>query len=469
MVSRWGRLVGAVLLVAGCANDVAGVGRAVRPEIEDAAVQAGPNNVLSAVVSARLSHADSATVSFRLDEAAAYESVTPAVTIVDGSVSMLPVLGLIPDRRYLLHITAYGKGGTVSGTQLTFTTGVLPSDLPIYTASGVDPSPGYVVFASGRYGLVIDNSGRVVWYRYFANGAGLNFMVQSTGRYFVHPSTPEASDLEPWLELDPLGDVVRTFGCAGKLQSRFHDLIARSDGTYWIMCDETRTMDLSTLGGSANARVTGTVVQHIGADGALLVEWSPFDHFAVADLDSVDRVGANVNWTHGNALDLDVDGNVIVSFRSLNEITKIDAANGAVIWRMGGKANQFTFLDTPLPAFSHQHGARLYSGDTLLILDNLGNSNESRAERYVVDQIGKTARLVQSYGSTPPVITQIGGSVQALPGERTIVSFGTTGRVEEYDATGRLMWHIDGNAGYVFRAQRIRSLYAPMAVFSTRR
>jgi len=135
---------------------------------------------------------------------------------------------------------------------------------------------------------------------------------------------------------------------------------------------------------------------------------------------------------------------------------------------MGGQANQFTFLDTPLPAFSHQHGARLYSGDTLLILDNLGNSNESRAERYVVDQIGKTARLVQSYGSTPPVITQIGGSVQALPGERTIVSFGTTGRVEEYDATGRLMWHIDGNAGYVFRAQRIRSLYAPTPVVSTR-
>ncbi len=185
--------------------------------------------------------------------------------------------------------------------------------------------------------------------------------------------------------IGPLGDVVRTFGCAGKLQSRFHDLIARSDGTYWIMCDETRTMDLSTLGGSVNARVTGTVVQHIGADGALLVEWSPFNHFAIADLDSVDRVGANVNWTHGNALDLDADGNVIVSFRSLNEITKIDAANGAVIWRMGGQANQFTFLDTPLPAFSHQHGARLYSGDTLLILDNLGNSNESRAERYVVD------------------------------------------------------------------------------------
>jgi hypothetical protein len=208
-------------------------------------------------------------------------------------------------------------------------------------------------------------------------------------------------------------------------------------------------------------------VQHISADGVLLLQWSPFDHFAITDLDPADRVGAIVNWTHGNALDLDADGNVIVSFRSLNEITKIDARSGAVIWRMGGRANQFTFLDTPLPAFSHQHGARLISGETLLILDNLGDPTATRAERYEVDQIGKAARLVQSYGSSPGVLTQTGGSVQALPGDRIMVAFGTTGRVEEYDASGHVMWHIDGNAGYVFRAQRIRSLYAPTEAFST--
>ena len=128
--------------------------------------------------------------------------------------------------------------------------------------------------------------------------------------------------------------------------------------------------------------------------------------------------------------------------------------------RMGmGNADAPTWSRPPrsavaCPGHSHVVAAVESAGPRVL-------STKSRAERYVVDQIGKTARLVQSYGSTPPVITQIGGSVQALPGERTIVSFGTTGRVEEYDATGRLMWHIDGNAGYVFRAQRIRSLYRP--------
>ena len=61
----------------------------------------------------------------------------------------------------------------------------------------------------------------------------------------------------------------------------------------------------------------------------------------------------------------------------------------------------------------------------------------------------------------PGVVTQIGGSVQSLAGGRTLVSFGTAGRVEEFNAAGQLVWRIAGNPGHVFRAQRIRSLYAP--------
>jgi hypothetical protein len=78
-----------------------------------------------------------------------------------------------------------------------------------------------------------------------------------------------------------------------------------------------------------------------------------------------------------------------------------------------------------------------------------------------VDEAARTAQLAHSYGSTPGVVTQIGGSVQSLSGGRTLVSFGTAGRVEEYDVTGEVKWAIEGNAGYVFRAQRIQSLYAP--------
>ncbi len=454
---RW-RVVGATALTAACVNEPAGV---APPVINAAEVAANSYNALSAVVAVQVRDADSVSVRFHLaDTPSAEDSVTPAVPVA-GASAAIPVLGLLPARPYVLRVVAHGASASVLGEALEFTTGSLPSDLPSYTAGGPDPSPGYVVFAAGVYGLVIDNTGRVAWYRRFPTGLGLNFQAQPTGRYFAHPPTPDPTDCEPWVELDPLGNVMRTFGCAGDLQSRFHDLIVEPDGSYWVMCDETHRMDLSSLGGVVDAKVTGTVVQHVSAAGALLFEWSPFDHFEITDLDPADRTGPSVNWTHGNSLDLDNDRNLVVSFRSLSEITKIDTRTGAVVWRMGGLRNQFTFLDTPAPAFARQHGLRLTGPGRLSLLDNLGDPAASRAERYVYDESQRTARLVGSYGSDPAVTAQLGGTTQPLPGDRTLVAFGNGGRVEEYDATGRVVWHIEGNPGYVFRAQRIRSLYRP--------
>jgi hypothetical protein len=451
------------LFVVACGNEPVGITRPAPPAFASATVAPNAHNVLSAVLSVRVLRADSVAVRFRLDDApAANDSVTPAVPVT-GESAMAPVLGLLAARHYVVRPVAYGEGGIVVGNPLDLTTGPLPSDLPRYLASGPDPSPGYVVFAAGRYGVVIDNTGRVVWYRHFPNGPGLNFMAQPTGRYVLRPPTPEAGDVEPWVELDPLGNITRTLGCAFGLQPRLHDIMLERDGSYRILCDEIRTMDLTASGGVADARVSGTVVQHIGAAGDVLFQWSPFDHFEITDLDLRERTGATVNWTHGNAIDVDTDGNLLVSFRSLGEITKIDARTGAVIWRLGGRRNQFAFFDTPTPAFSRQHGVRAYAPGTLVLLDNVGDPAESRAERYLLDASARTARLVHSYGSAPRVVTEIGGSVQTLAEGRTLVSFGTAGRVEEYDSAGRLTWRIDGNPGYVFRAQRIRSLYAPGA------
>jgi len=448
-----------LLLVVRCTSDDVVTPGPPAPEIIESAAAVNPNNVLSMAVTARIRFVDSVAVRYAV-AGAGLDSATPAV-VPQGDSAVVPVLGLLPETGYALQVVAYGGERVTGGDTLTVATAALPTDLPRYVASGSDPSPGYVVFPAGPYGLVIDNSGRVVWYRRFPTGLGLNFEVQPTGRYYARPPTPAAGDIEPWVEIDPLGNVARTFGCAGGLQARFHDLIAEPDGAYWIMCDEVRTMDLSSLGGVADAQVMGTVVQHISAAGALLFQWSPFDHFEITDLEPSTRTGQNVNWTHGNSLDLDTDGNLVVSFRSLSEITKIDTKTGAILWRMGGLRNQFTFQDAPTPGFSFQHGVRVTAPAHLLLLDNLGDPAASRAERYVYDGALHTARLIGSYGSDPGVTASLGGSTQDLPGDRTLVSFGPAGRVEEYAASGAMVWHIEGNPGYVFRAQRINSLYKP--------
>jgi hypothetical protein len=430
-----------------------------RPTFTAATVTSDTNNVLTALVSAHTQDADSVIVRFHLAGASGADSTTPAIRVVDDSVST-PVLGLLPERRYVLRMVGYGPGGTGMSDSLEFTTGALPADLPRYTASGGDPTAGYVVFAAGSYGIVIDNTGRIVWYRRFAEGAGLNFVAGANGRYLMRPPN-FATGVTPWIEIDVAGDVTRTFACANGLQTRFHDILVEADGGYWIMCDESRPMDLSALGGRADAIVDGTAVQHIGPTGNLLFQWSPFDHFQITDLEPSQRTGARVNWMHGNAIDRDGDGNLLLSFRSLNEVAKVNATTGAVMWRMGGLRNEFTYTGLAGSGFARQHGLRANPQGGFMLLDNTGNPAESRAEHYVVDAAAHTAQLVRSYGSTPAVVTQIGGSMQPLANGRAMVSFGTEGRVEEYNLAGQLLWHIEGNPGYVFRAQRIASLYTP--------
>ena len=427
------------------------------PGIESVAVAAGAHNVLHAVVTASLLDADSVTVRYGV-AGATLDSVTPVAIAHDSQ--QLDVLGLLPRTAYRMQVVAYGHGLSAESDTVAFTTGDLPADLPAYQAGGTDPSPGYVAFAANAYGIVIDNTGRVVWYRALPGGMTLNFQPQPTGHYLTHPVTAATDDAAPWVEIDPNGEITRHLGCMNGLRSRFHDILVARDGDYWLMCDDTRVMDLTSAGGVAAAQVTGTVIQHVSATGTLLFDWNAFDHFDITDLEQQSRTGSMVNWTHGNALDLDADGDLLVSFRSLSEITKIGVATGEVLWRLGGLRNQFTLEETGAP-FTRQHGVRVIGPGQLQLFDNLGEQAGSRAEKYEIVEAAHTVRRVATYSSAPGVTSLLGGSTQPLPGGRILVAYGNANRVQEYDSAGRVVWEIQGDPGYIFRAERIASLYAP--------
>jgi len=431
----------------------------VTPEILDARATAGTENVLSAVVTLELGSVDSVAVRYASTGAPALNQ-TP-VQVRPPSETEILVLGLMPETTYRFEAVAWRGDAMVVHDLAPLTTGAVPDDLPTYVAGGEKADPGFVAFAAGSFGLVIDNTGRVVWYHRFPNGPGLNFMAQPDGRYVARPSTPETTEQGAWIEIDPAGRQTRSLTCHGGLTPRPHDMIALEDGSYWLLCDDVRTLDLRAMGGLEHVRVTGTAVQHLGASGALLFQWTPFSAFSLADLDPGIRAAPAINWTHGNAIDLTPDGGtLVISFRNLNEITAIDTRTGLVKWRLGGAHSDFTFEGVTPPAFVGQHGLRLVGGGVQL-LDNLGNPTESRVERYRLDPVSRTATLVAAYPPSVRVVAQLGGTTQALADGHTLVSYGNGGRVEEYDAAGHVVWQIMGSAGYVFRAQRIRSLYSP--------
>jgi hypothetical protein len=96
-----------------------------------------------------------------------------------------------------------------------------------------------------------------------------------------------------------------------------------------------------------------------------------------------------------------------------------------------------------------------------MLLDNLGDPATSRAEQVQVDEVGYTVRIGGTAAPAPATIAQLGGTTQPLPGGRVLVAFGNGNRVQEFDDGGEIVWQIQGNSGYVFRATRIRSLYNP--------
>lgn len=427
------------------------------PIITSSTVAAVPHNVLAGRVSAIVQDAESVAVRFGVT-GSSLDSVTPA-TVTPTDTLELPLLGLLPSTAYRLQVVAWAHGESAEGDTLSFSTGALPADLPAFSAGGANPLPGFVAFSVGSYGIVIDNGGRVVWYRALPGGPSLNFQPQPTGHYFTGPTNAPPGELRAWVEFDVLGDVVRSFGCADGLRSRFHDILVEPDGGYWILCDDTRMMDLSAIGGVASAQVTGSVVQHLASDGSVRFRWSAFDHFALTDLDAAFRSGSPVNFTHANAFDFDGAGHVLVSFRSLNEITSIDTATGSVAWRLGGRANQFTFDEAGDP-FARQHGLRVDGAGRLVLLDNLGQQDGSRVERFSLGA-ARTASRTAAVAGSPPVTALLGGAVQQLAQGRVLVAYGNGDRVQEYDAAGSVAWEIHGDPGYVYRATRIASLYHP--------
>ena len=225
-----------------------------------------------------------------------------------------------------------------------------------------------------------------------------------------------------------------------------------------------RTMDVSAMGGASNAQVLGNILQEVDSHGRVLFQWNAFDHLSITDIDpSVPFNRPRIDWTHANAVDVDADGNYLVSFRHLSEVTKIDARTGAVIWRLGGVRNQFLFIGDTLK-FSLQHGVRRLANGNVILFDNGNGHNPqfSRAIEYHLDETNYTATAVWTYRPAPDVFSFALGLAQRLGNGNTLVTFGTPGTVHEVSPTSNLVWTLTVPPGFwIYRAYRIASLYQP--------
>jgi hypothetical protein len=170
--------------------------------------------------------------------------------------------------------------------------------------------------------------------------------------------------------------------------------------------------------------VTGLVIQELDPSKNVIFEWRSWDHFLFFDSIST-LTDQEIDLVHGNALVLSNDGNLLLSSRNLCEITKIDLQTGDVIWRLGGKANMFKFVNGQ--PFAYQHDVRQLANGDITVFDNHAttqNPAPSRGLEYRVDEANKTVTQVWEFTHDPPVFGTYMGNVQRLPEGNTFLSWG---------------------------------------------
>lgn len=254
-------------------------------------------------------------------------------------------------------------------------------------------------------------------------GMGYDFKQQPNGLY-----TYFSAAAGKFYEVDGSLTVVDSFACGNGYTTDVHELRVLDDGHALLMSYDPQPVDMSAIvpGGNPAATVIGLVVQELDAAKNVVFQWRSWDHIPITDATHENLLAANIDYAHGNAIERDFDGNLLVSSRHLDEITKIDRQTGAILWRWGGKQNMFTFVGDTLP-FSHQHHIRRIANGHYTLFDN-GNFHTphfSRAVEYVLDENAMTAEAVWEYRRDPDTYGNAMGSVQRLPNGSTLVAWGT--------------------------------------------
>ncbi len=311
----------------------------------------------------------------------------------------------------------------------------LPDTFPIMTitvpAHNTAPGSTFIapfLFASATQNswlMILDDRGEPVYYQ-AADSRLLDFKVQPNGHltYFDQGAGQ-------FRELDSTYSEVNTYGAVGGYTTDVHDLQLLDNGNALLMIYDPQPMDLSQLvpGGRPDATVIGLVLQEIDSQNNLIFQWDSWSHFLITDT-TVATSGSLLDYVHGNAIELDADGNWLLSSRHLDEVTKIDRAGetGDIIWRMGGKNNQFTFVNDAAEPFFHQHDIRRLSNGNVTLFDNHNGHVPpwSRGVEYQLDEEARTATLVWQFYNTPSAVSPAMGNVQRLPNGNSLVGWGAT-------------------------------------------
>ncbi|KAI1350540.1 Arylsulfotransferase-domain-containing protein [Xylaria sp. FL0043] len=343
----------------------------------------------------------------------------------------------------LLNFPQWDEQKCGDGYYLIAQKGKLVSD----TGPTILNSRGELVWADDSYGVVFN----------------LQIQIYKGEHYITFWSSPEGSThgygRGTYYMLDSSYQLFRKFEAAGEgLKGDLHEFQITEHGTALITIYNPIPADLTSIGGPEQGWALDSMFQEIDiATGELLFEWSAIEHVALshglrtfAGEDDGTTPETAFDYFHINSVDVDGDGNYVISGRHTSTIVCIDRHSGTILWTLGGLANDFTDLsDGRATDFMYQHHARLHANQehndnhTLLlsIFDNAaaeraGAASQQPASRGVLlrlDTANRTAALEREFlDAAHPTRTAVSqGSMQVLE-DRVVLGYGWLPFITEF-------------------------------------
>ncbi len=372
---------------------------------------------------------------------------------------------------------------TSGGTTTTQSWIYLPLGFPeIETRSvGAGPTPGHAALTlregtGDSFASVVDTHGVPVAALQF-DTLSADLAAQPNGHWSV--AVAQTEDL--WgdytiEEYDSQFRKVATHRMVGHPRTDFHDAILLPGGGRILMAYV-----------QASDGQTDSWVQEVSPTGEVLLDWNSRDHVDMVTDPVTNALG---DYAHLNSIQVMADGNLLLSFRHLNQVMKIHRTTGAVMWRLGGRRSDFTFDDDPLGGPCLQHTARELANGDIQIFDNGSGSGpvpsaagcptpgssdlvyrpRSRTTVYRLDAASGQAHLVRSYDAG--AFSQFAGSAQRLGAgtldEGLFVGLNNAEQVSppaypgwdapdavEFDKDGTVVWTLTSPGPATYRATKV--------------
>jgi len=311
---------------------------------------------------------------------------------------------------------------------------------------GYDPSrasPGFTLFAPASCDgtvYLIDLKGRIVHTWRMPHPPGQYGYLAGKGTLFYNGKIPS----DTFIGKAPFGGgVVLEADWNGRIlwetrsANHHHDGRLLKNGNVLLLCAAELPAEIAGKirggrpGTEANGKIWADYLVEVTRQGETVWEWRVWEHLDPAEFPIAVAENPRAEWTHGNAVVELADGNLMVSFRNISTIVRIDRRSSKVVWTLRS------------PVVSGQHAPTPLANGNILIFDNGPHRlDQTLPISRVIEVNPATNQIVWKYQEAFPqnFYSDRISNAQRLPNGNTLINEGMFGRFFEVTSAGEVVW-----------------------------